>query len=280
MQLQHRKTLETRLVAWGCTRFTLMPSTGDVILWGKTSNTDSPKLHVYNSSATSWKKEQTIPELCKHPDITSILPITIEGQEFLAIACIYCNRIRLCNMNTGEITTAFHDPRYYPGRMCHGDTGQIYVVHNVKGGFPILQLDCSHPQFSLIKTIQSGMKKYYAICYIPTHRLIAISSNEDPKMVQAVSCDTEKVMWQLIGSVDGVECHPHGMMYSPQHDTLLITDGINCRVLVLNSHDGSVRQVISLSDDMCVTELCLYEKQVVMQHNVDNKEKVSYFSIE
>ena len=256
MQLQHIRTLETGLVSWGCTKFTVMPSTGDVILYGKTSNNDSPKLHVYNSSATSWEKERTISALCEHPDSTFILPITIKGQEFLAIACIYCKKIKLYNMKTGEITTAFHDPSYYLGRMCQGDTGHIYVVHYVK-----------------------GMERYHSICYIPTHRLIAVS-NCDLGIVRAVSCDTEKVMWQLIGSVDGVECQPHGMMYSPQYDTLLVSGGINYRVLVLNSHDGSVRQVVPLSDDMCVSELCLHEKQVVMQHNVHNKEKVSYFSIE
>ena len=259
-----------------------MPSTGDVILYGKTSDNDSPKLHVYNSSATSWQKECEISALCKHKDTAKILPVTIKGQEYFAISCWDCKKIRLYNMKTKQITIAFHDPSYYPGWMCQGDMGHIYIVSFVTGSLPILQLDCSHPQFSLIKTIQSGMNMFYAICYIPTHRLIAVSDNKESNKVRAVSCDTESTVWQLMGRVDGVECNPLGMMYSPQHDTLLIADGNNCRVLVLNSHDGSVRQVIGLRKDMGdIWEISSHMDQILIHHLKKNRKlKISYFSIQ
>ena len=151
--LQHKGTLDTELVVWPHTDFTVMPSTGDVVLYGKTSDSDHPMLHVYKGLATSWKKERSISAMCQHEECISLLPVTIKNKEYLAISCIDCEKIRLYNMTTGEITTAFHDPNYNPGRMCHGDTGQIYVAHAVKSS-PILQLDCSRPQFGLIKTIQ------------------------------------------------------------------------------------------------------------------------------
>ena len=228
--LQHKGTLDTELVSWGYTKFTAMPFTGDVVLCGKTSNADPPMSHVYKCSATSWKKERSIPALCQHEGDTNLLRVIINIQDYLAISCYYCKKIRLYNMTTGEITTAFNDPNYYPGHMCHGDTGQIYVVHNEKGSVSIQQLDCSRPQFRLIKTIQSGMVDYFAICYINRHGLLTVS-DYSPGVVRAVSCETENVVWELTGRVDGVECEPQGMLYSPHHNALLIADGNNCRIL-------------------------------------------------
>ena len=135
-----------------------MPSTGDIVLYGKTSDSDPPLLYVYKGLDTSWRKEKSISALCAHEGDTCLLPVTTNSQDYLGMSCIDCKKIRLFNMMTGKIKTAFHDPNYYPGYMCHGDTGQIYVVHAVKDSVSILQLDCSHSQFSLIKTIRSRME--------------------------------------------------------------------------------------------------------------------------
>ena len=100
--------------------------------------------------------------------------------------------------------------------MCQGEADQIYVVHSVKG-IPILQLNCSQPQFILEKTIQSGMETWYDICYIPSHRLIAVSDNAPDNIVRAMSCDTEERVWELKGEVQDTQCNPHEMVYSPGH---------------------------------------------------------------
>ena len=89
-------------------------------------------------------------------------------------------------------------------------------------------------------------------------------------------------MWELAGRVDGVECYTLGMSYSPHHNALLVADGINCRILVLNPQNGSVRQVMPLGGDIgVVAELCKIHKQIVVHHHLKNRKvKVSYYSSE
>ncbi len=251
-------------------------------MFGKTTEADYPAVHIFNGSSSSAKfiKERTQSGLCEHTEYIDLLPVMVQKKQLLAMSCLSCQKIRLYNMKTREITTAFNDPSYYPGQMCEGDGDQIYVVHpQVMSGFPILQLSCSQPQFSLQKTIHSRMKGcYYAICYIPSHRLIVIS-NHTPGIVRAVSCDTDQIDWELQGEVQGVQCTPHEMVYSPGHQALLVVDGTNHRVLVVNPGDGSVRQVVQLSAEMgSVAELCLHNQQLVVHHLQGRKVSVSYFS--
>ena len=128
------------------------------------------------------ERKVSIYNVCQYDEDIFILLVTIKSQEYLAISCFYCEKIRLYNMMTGEIATAFQAPNYRPGHIYHGDTAQIYVIHEIKNN-PLQQLDCSHPQFRLIQTLQSGMAKYYAIQSILIHKLIALSLNKDPKMI-------------------------------------------------------------------------------------------------
>ncbi len=154
---------------------------------------------------------------------------------------------------------------------------QIYALDQVYGRMPILRLNSSQPQFSQEKTIHSGMKLPFAICYIPSHKLIVMS---DAEMLRAVSCDTEKKVWELEGDVQGEQCCPGGMVYSPAHQALLVADGVNHRVLVVNPGDGSVRQVVQLGADMgYVWDLCLHNQQLVVHHGCGAVEELSFFSI-
>ncbi len=278
LSLQHISH-DTGLVFWEWTEFTLIPETGQVVIWGKTAEADSPALHIYNGSSDSWQKERTESGFCEHPDFIYLLPVTVQQQQLLAVSCFHCCKIRLYNMKTRESTTAFHDPSCYPGCMCQGEPNQIYVAQNVLDAVSILQLNYSQPQFTLEKIIQSEREDYCSICFVPSHRLIVINQNAPDKIVIAVSCDTEKKLWELQGEVQGVQCNPHGMVYSPDHQALLVADGWNSRVLVVNPGDGSVRQVLPLCADMGVVwELCLHNQQLVMHHTDAGREKVSYFS--
>ena len=95
-----------------------------------------------------------------------------------------------------------------------------------------------------------------------------------------MSAETGEKVWEVKGEVDGVECYPHGMLFSPQHQVLLVADGENCRVLVLHERDGSYLQTIQLDREMgVITELCLHQNKLVVRHKAGGKEKVSYFSV-
>ncbi len=105
-------------------------------------------------------------------------------KEILAVSCVDCEVIRLIDVESGEISVAFHDGHHYPGEMCLGEAGEMFVVYSIKHTVPILQLNCSTAEFSLIRSIKSGMEMYFSICYIPIHKLIVIS-NHSPGVIKA-----------------------------------------------------------------------------------------------
>ena len=275
---QHISTYHTGLVYWGYTTFTLMLETGHLVIWGKTAEADSPALHIYNGSSDSWRKDRRQTGFCEYSDI-HLLPLIVQKKQLLAVSCWECKNINLHNMQTRETTTAFQDPRYFPGPMTQGDEGQIYVVHMVRGPRLILQLNCAQQQFTLQKTIQSGMERCFDVGYIPSHQLVIVSSIV-LGVVRAVSCDTGEKVWEVRGEIQGEKCESHGIVYSPGHQAFLVADGKNTRILVLNPVDKTVRQVVKLSEVGIVWELCLHNQQLVVHHgNEIIGDKISFFSI-
>ena len=268
---------DTGLPFWGYTRFTVM-SSGQVVIWGKTSEETPPAFHIFSLRSAGWKKLREVKRLCDHDDNVHILPITVNKKEQLAVSCPDCETIKLYNVDTLQVTNAFHDTNYYPGAMSHGEKGKLYVVHQVKSEKKVMELDCSGKTFSgPNKIVQSGMEWYYGMYYIPSpHRLIVLTYWGD-SIIRAVGAETGENVWEVNGEVDGVQCQPCGMQFSPQHQVLLVADGENCRVLVLHPGDGSHLQTIQLGD--VITELWLHQNKLVVGHNGGGKEKVSYFSV-
>ncbi len=232
-------------------------------MWGKTAESASPALHFYSCSSSGWKKLKTLEKLCQHETGIYVLGLLRGKKEMLAVSCVDCGVIRLIDVESGEISVAFHDGYHYPAAMHLGEAGEMFVVHSVKGTFPILQLNCSAAEFSLIRYIKSCMETYYSICYIPIHRLIVISAHS-PGVIIAVCCESEEVVWEVKGQVDGVECHPHGMVHSPALDALFVADGTNTRILVLSPRNGSLMKVLSLGH--IVVQLCLCNDQLAVRH--------------
>ena len=270
---------DTGLSFWGYTRFTVM-SSDEVVIYGKTSEETPPAFHIFKLRSGGWKKLRQLKRLCEHDDV-HILPITVNKKEQLAVSCFDCETVKLYNLDTLQATTAFHDTNYYPGNMSHGEKGKLYVVHQVNGEKKVMELDCSGETFSgPSKIVQTGMEMMYRMCYIPSpHRLIVLTRWKD-SIIRAVGAETGEIVWEVKGEVDGVECEPHGMLFSPQHQVLLVADGGNCRVLVLHPGDGSHLQTIQLDQAVDVfCELCLHQNKLVVRHNDGRKEKVSYFSV-
>ena len=251
---------------------------GIVVLWGKPSEQTPAAFHLYNTS-TGFTKLPEVKGLCEH-DRQNLLPVTMNNKELLAVSCPYCEMIRLLDVENEDVTVAFHDSRFYPGVMSHGEGDVMYVVHGVKG-FPVLELNTAQVPFTgPVRTIQSGMEEYFGLCYIPSpHRLIVLSDHH-PGIIRAVSAETGEKVWEVKEEFDGVQCYPHGLLFSPQHQVLLVADGWNCRVLVLHPGDGSHLQTIQLDREMrVIADLCLHQNKLVVHHYDDHKHKVSYFSI-
>ena len=259
-------------------------SSGEIVVWGKTSEETAPAFHIFSPTSAGWKKLREEKRLGDHNNVY-ILPITVNNKERLAVSCWRCNKIKLCNLDILQVTTAFNNPKYYPGVMSLGENGKLYVVHSLKVDKQAMELDCSEETFSgPNKILLSGMEQYHSMYYIPSpHRLIVFAcfSDDDPdNTIRAVSSETGEKVWEVKGEVNGTRCDPHGLLFSPQHQTLLVADGNNCRVLVIHPRDGSVLQTIQLEPQMgSIWELCLHQNKLAVHHNAVGKEKVSYFSV-
>ena len=111
--------------------------------------------------------------------------------------------------------------------MSPGDGEVLYIVHDVKG-IPVLELNTEQIPFTgPSKTILSGMEDYFSMHYIPApHKLIVFSSNTE-SLVWAVSVVDGEKMWEVKGEIEGKKCDPHGLLFSPDHQVLLVSDGVN-----------------------------------------------------
>ena len=181
------------------------------------------------------------------------------------------------------MVAAFSHPQYVPGHMCQGDSGALYVVNAKEKSNPIVQLNCTTRPFTgPSKVISSGMADLFFMYYVPPpHKLIVITGATDSSHIKAISVETGNLTWEIKGKVDGEMCHPRGVLFSPQHDALLVADGKRCRVLVLHPRDGSHLKTIQLGWVMgVIVHLSWYHYQILVHHvTADKKEKVSLLEI-
>ena len=69
-----------------------------------------------------------------------MLPVTVEDQDLLAVACPGCRDIKLLSLRTGTLVTAYQHKDYTPYRMCQGDQ----VLYNLNIRMPI-KSSLNHP---------------------------------------------------------------------------------------------------------------------------------------
>ena len=202
---------------------------------------------------------------------------TAGKHELLAVACPGCRDIRLLDLSNGTKTTAFSNKQYKPDLMCLGEKGTM-LVYSLKDKYPVLELNCTKSGFTGPNgTLQTGMNQWCnGMCYLPSpHRTVVLSMASD-SVIRAVSVDHDEFVWKINGEIDGAMCNPWGMVYSNKHDALLICDGDNERVLVLDPRDGSHLQTVPLPHRTGpVYDVNLHDDQVVLLHRT----QLSFFTI-
>ena len=216
--------------------------------------------------------------LCKH-EIVYLLSVTVKAKELLAVSCAECQMIRLLDLETEEVSVAFHNELYLPGRMRNGEENVMYLMTT---GIQALELSITQVPFSgPNRIVQSGMERYFDMHYIPSpHRLLVFSDANTGNKIRAVSAETGEKVWEVGGEIDGEICQPRGLLFSERHQVLLVTDSTNRRLLVLHPRDGSHLQTIQLDKEiLVVSELCLYQNKLIVLHHDGCKHRLSSFSI-
>ena len=222
----------------------LMRTTGEIVFVRFKEN-----LYLYTLQLDGSLNKKKIKLPCHH--YLSLLFIQILWREHLAISCSSCKDIKLLDMETLEVTTAFSDD-IEVGKMCRG-WHKLFV--EVPSGF--LELDCSSTKFTKIREIKSGKAgppDGSDIHYIPPpHKMVVFTwmperYSSAGGAIHASSIDEpNKTTWHFSDKeVDGKMIAPKCVLYSSRHDALIVLDRENRTVWVLNPGTGEVLQDIEI----------------------------------
>ena len=214
---------------------------GDIIFWGETvDNSVLPLLHIHNAKEN---KLNYLPALCQHTQNIDVQAITIQNTEYIAVSCAHCNAIRLTSRSSNDhkVSMAFQDKSYWPGQMCEGSEGTLFVV-NLTKEISILVLDSSTTDFHVKDVVKTDTKAVYDICYVPFQDILLIG-NWNPGMIRAVSMKTHQTLWEVTSAqVEGLRTH--GMLYIPQKNFVLVADGARNRILALQATSGEIVELL------------------------------------
>ena len=255
-----------------------MESSGYIILTGKEEEDDSVSLHIYKYK-DEWQKIGTKPGPCSHSELCTY-PLVIENNERLLVSCWQCTMIWFCDINTGNFSQALKEELFCPALMCKAEGDCVFIENYVQGLKSIPMAKCTPSEIIVDKaeSIYSVLDKIYSICYLPSVKCVAASSWQD-HVVKAIHRETDEMVWEMKGEVAGVTWQPHGLFYSPKHQSLLVCDTINSRLVVLNPCDGSVLQVIPLPGLELPYQLCLYEGNIIVHNGFSRRTQINVFNM-
>ena len=208
---------------------------------------------------------------CRHNCRAGLLALEISGIEYLAISCPDCKDIKLLNLFTCDLTTAYSGKKML--RMCEGEGNTLYVEasHN-----RVLELDCSQTVFSRTETLTTKMSgNFRGMCYVPSPYRLLVASNG--RKVVAIARDTNKIAWERNKPCFNTD--PRGLYYSKVHHAILVADGNHSRILVLNPDTGRKIQTIRLPGMGEIIHMCLNNGQLIVRHSNLFGRKISVFSV-
>ena len=160
--------------------------------------------------------------------------------------------------------------------MCHGEEDAIYAEGNVDKVVEMKINDAKKlKKLGVIPTPKRIW--FWGMCYIPApHHVIVLSGANE---VRAISCISKKTLWRTSGEVKRKRMNPRGLLFLPNHNALLVADGANSRVVVLDPGTGIHRQTVDLPGMEMVCCLGLLGNSVAMMHGGSRDWKLSFFSL-
>ena len=233
VKLRHESTIDTSLYS-NCTGLhSCVLSTGEIVFHGTktTSDDNRQKFYIFNSNGRF--SGRSIDTLCRHDLFNNILPLTINGREYLCNSCYICGNIRLIDVQSKEVTIA-----YYAGvwNMCLGEKGSLYMVSNEK----VSILDVTRKNFTLQYTfpnIENALPDN--MCYIGESGLLVLSSRK--KLFHAVNTQDGSTIWDAYTqSIDKTGLEVSGLIYHPGTKMLVVGDHVNNMLIVVNSGTGQL----------------------------------------
>ena len=163
----------------------------------------------------------------------------------------------------------------YPFRMYSEQSGTLLVFSDKYQQYPLIRLICSSPTFPPPDLcFRSWVWQCDALCYVPSPRQAedGVVLLRQGTLLRAVSLFHGGILWEVQGeevTVNGRPLDPRGVVYSPRHTTLLVCDGSNQGIVVLEPESGKVREAIQFDRRKIggIADLCLCGDHAVMLHD-------------
>ena len=168
-----------------------------------------------------------------------------------------------------EIVVAFSGQYVYG--MCEGANNRLYA-EPITG--QVLELDISSTKFTKIRTIKVG--NLQSMCYVPLLQGIICATSRG--QVLAVSCTDGTTKWVVKDTIQFKQINPGALLYLTKSKLLLVSDGTNNRILVLDSSTGAHQGTIDLGDMGTIVDMCFQNDQIVIMHGSAAIFNLSYCS--
>ena len=246
--------------------FTVMPQSGTIDV-STPDDADDPWYMLVFYMVDGQLKLKKINSICNHDASAYISTLIIDGQEQLAISCEVCPDIKLLDFRTEKWSTAF---RGQTGALCSGANNRLFA--QTSGDDSIFELDCSGRVFKgPLRTMHTSME-CSSMCYIPHPTNALVLSDFYSSKLVAKSAEKDEIIWEFQDKKGGMMT---GLLFSAEHNVLLVPNGTNERVLIVNPQNGHLIQAIDLPDIGRIYVVSMFNDQIVMLH-ADKQYKISY----
>ena len=284
VKLEHEFTSNTELYNDCLQQHSSVLPSGDIVLFAdKTERYAEPcKFHLCNRDGNQTR---TIDAVCNHvPYGINILPVTIDNKQYICLSCDGCQKIYLINLVENQsksvcLSSWSHEAcKGSVGHMCHGEPGTLFTVGYQFGTVSVL--DCTTTKFRLKHQFNTSVAQVNNMCYILPYKLMIISSSLHSRTVAVRESDGSQV-WEVMREINGKKCNPYGFVYLPQVDQILVGDGSNRRIIVVEATSGHVVQTIELKEVSYINELHVTkQQQLFVRHSqLDDLVKLSFYSV-
>ena len=197
---------------------------------------------------------------CNHRGLKSVQSVgPPDGRKWIAVACDQCGDINLVdleNKHAHVIVKVF-------GMLCAGPEDWIFIHQN---GGQVLK----NQILSAVPVMKSGLTQCASMCYIPyPHNALVFTTAGSPGL-KAISAASGATMWSQRFPPPSQPCD---LLYIGKYDVLLVSDSMSNRLLVLNSADGSILQIIRIESDESVIALNGQNNRLVALRKTPNAKK-------
>lgn len=260
-------------------KLAVLPSSGAAVVRGQASD----RHYVFRVCELSGGKLKEVREVKAPCDDSNldVMGLTAAGKDVVAAVCRTCAAVKLLDPATGDVSDGFTmEGLGSPWQLCPGDPGKAWVWCFSQDS-PAVELDCSStPLRPTGRTLHPGLHECYGVCFLPAPFNALVLVHYDKNVVVCVSCDSDKKVWEVKGKVDGKTIWPNGVVFSAQHQVVLVAD--KRRLLALDPRDGSHRQTLPLPQQAGTPDrLCLHDDKLITHCPREGpiSDKVSFFSI-